>query len=149
MQPGFHAAFLPAVVLILTGGLHSGPEQARQAGGSHLAAGQVETILAFPAGSSPEGVALDSRGNIFVGQRSSPDGAATSGILRIVSNGTVSAFATLNVAAQPQAPGLLGLAVDPPGNVYAAVAYEARGLVGDASHLSIVAAVAPTSATIC
>jgi DNA-binding beta-propeller fold protein YncE len=122
MQPGFHTAFLPALVLILTGGLHSGPEQARQVGGSHLAAGQVETILALPAGSSPEGVALDSRGNIFVGQRPSPDGAATSEILRIIPDGTVSVFATLNVAAQPQAPGLLGLAVDPRGNVYAAVA---------------------------
>jgi len=122
MQPGFHAAFLPMVVLILTGGVHRAAEQARPVGGSHLAAGQVETILGLPAGSSPEGVALDRRGNIFVGQRPSPDGAATSEILRVAPDGSVSVFATLNVSAHPEAPGLLGLVVDGPGNVYAALA---------------------------
>lgn len=122
MQQRFHAAFLPALALVLTGGVHGAPEQARRVGGSHLPAGQVETILDFPAGSSPEGVAIDRRGNVLVGSRPSESGATTSEILQIAPDGTVAVFAIINVAADPEAPGLLGLALDAPGDVYVALA---------------------------
>ena len=121
MQLRFRAAFLPAVVLSLTGGVHGAPDQARRVGGSHLVAGQVDTILALPAGSSPEGVALDRRGNIFVGSRPSESGAMTSEILRLAPDGIVSVFATINVAADSDAPGLLGLALDARGDAYVAL----------------------------
>lgn len=122
MRPGLPAAFLSAVVLILTPALHGAVEQANRPRGPHLAAGEVKTILTLPGGSSPEGVALDLRGNILVGSRPSESGAATSDILRIAPDGTVSLFVTLAVDAIPEAPGLLGLAVAASGDVYAAVA---------------------------
>lgn len=121
MQLRFRAVFMPAAVLIVTCGVDGAPEQARRVGGSHLVAGQVNTILALPAGSSPEGVALDRRGNIFVGSRPSESGATTSEILRIAPDGIVSIFATINVAANLDAPGLLGLALDARGNAYVAL----------------------------
>ena len=121
MQPDSHAALLSAVVVML--GLHGGTAvEGGQMGGARLSAGQVETILTLPVGSSPEGVALDRHGNIFVGSRPSESGAATSDILRISPDGSVSVLATLAVAASPGTPGLLGLAIDGFGQIYAAVA---------------------------
>jgi sugar lactone lactonase YvrE len=62
----------------------------------------------------PEGIAIDKRGNIFVS-------FSILGVIdKIEPNGTVSEFAVLDPAvASPF--GVLGLAVDAPGNVYAAV----------------------------
>jgi sugar lactone lactonase YvrE len=80
-----------------------------------LAAGHVKTVIEYDrdAGQLPEGVAVDKTGNVYVSlaplgiiERMSPDGAVTT-------------FAALPPP-EPDGFGLLGLAVDAPGNVYAA-----------------------------
>lgn len=63
----------------------------------------------------PEGIAVDRRGNVWVSLASS----AT--IARISRQGEVERVAVLDPALFPQAQGALGLAVDAPGNVYAAL----------------------------
>ena len=83
-----------------------------------LLPGRVQTILSLPVGDSPEGIALDKHGNIYVGNRNRRAGEVSE-ILRITRDGAVSVFATLPVAV-PEAEGILGLATDPTGNVYAA-----------------------------
>ncbi len=84
-----------------------------------LLPGQVDLILSLPVGENPEGIALDQPGNIYVGNRRTDGAVRVNEILRITRDGTVSVFATLP-AAVPEAEGVLGLATDPIGNVYAA-----------------------------
>lgn len=80
------------------------------------AAGHVEPVVAFDAaaGELPESIAIDKRGNLYVS-------LATLGQIRKISHdGSQSVFATLSP------PGdfpfsVLGLAIDAPGHVYAAV----------------------------
>ena len=67
-------------------------------------------------------MALGPNGAIFVGSRRSEGGFIRWEILRIVRDGMVSVFATLDPAVSPGAPGLLNLALDPAGVVYAALA---------------------------
>jgi sugar lactone lactonase YvrE len=80
-----------------------------------LAGGHVTTLIQYDrdAGQLPEGIAVDKTGNVYVS-------LAPLGIIQKISrDGTVSTFAAL----PPPAPGgfgVLGLAVDAPGTVYAA-----------------------------
>lgn len=71
--------------------------------------GVVSPFATLPANSFPEGVAVDSSGNVYVAD----DG--TSQITRITPGGAVSLFATL-----PANSGPIGLAFDGSGNLYAA-----------------------------
>ena len=82
-----------------------------------LAEGHVTTVVTYnpAAGELPEGVAVDKVGNIYVTL------APLSKIQKISPDGTVSDFASLPPPT-PAGVGLLGLAVDAPGNVYAALA---------------------------
>lgn len=115
------ASATTTALLVLTAG-PGRAEQNRPVGASHLSAGEVVTILALPAGSSPEGVALGPNGNIFVGSGFPAGGFIRSEILRIAPDGIVTPFATLDTAVSTDAPGLLGLAAAPAGLVYAALA---------------------------
>lgn len=64
-------------------------------------------------GELPEGIAIDHRGNMYVSL------APLGEIRKYSRNGAESVFATFDM--DPEALGVLGLAVDQPGNVYAAV----------------------------
>ena len=93
-----------------------------------LAPGEVRPVLEFDFPSSPEGVAVDKRGNVYVGVRFFDFASLVtrSEIIRIRRNGRVSSFATLPDSAGVSAidpaagNGVLGLATDDQGNVYAA-----------------------------
>ncbi|HLE98601.1 MAG TPA: NHL repeat-containing protein [Gaiellaceae bacterium] len=77
------------------------------------AAGHVQTLISFdPATEHPEGLAVSKTGDILLSMTS------TGELRKISPDGTQSTLATL-----PAVPGFgpLGLAVDAPGNVYAAV----------------------------
>jgi sugar lactone lactonase YvrE len=78
-------------------------------------AAEIETLVSFDlgAGELPEGVAVDSRGNIFVSLT-----APVSEIRKIAPNGEQTTLVDLGIGGF----GPLGLAVDARGNVYAAAA---------------------------
>jgi len=88
---------------------------------SKLAPGTVENILSLPEGNSPEGVALDRQGNIYVGNRIFEGTNQIPEIIKITPSGTVSILAVLPVTENPEANSLLGLATDAQGSVYAAM----------------------------
>lgn len=94
-------------------------DNALLAAGKRLPPGRVETILPLPPGDSPEGIALDKHGNIYVSNRRTDATGRVSEIRRITPDGAVSVFATLP-SASPDASGVLGLITDPSDNVYAA-----------------------------
>lgn len=77
-----------------------------------LADGHVEPVYDYDPPFFPEGIAIDKRGNIFVSM------ANQSELRKITRDGTETTLATLPTGGF----GLLGLAVDAPGNVYAALA---------------------------
>lgn len=86
-----------------------------------LAPGDVRTTLELGFPNSPEGIAFDKRGNMFVGNRFL-DFAASKTLSRIIKvrrNGTMSTFATLPDL-DVSGIGVLGLVTDRRGNVYAA-----------------------------
>lgn len=85
-----------------------------------LPAGEVEQILDLPDGDLPEGITLDQRGNIFVGNRRASRGGIISEILKIEPDGSKSVLVTFGADFSPSDQNLLGLATDPTGNVYAA-----------------------------
>jgi sugar lactone lactonase YvrE len=82
-----------------------------------LAGDNVETLFTFNSalGELPEGVTVDKVGNVFVGL------APLSKIIKFSPDGEVMDFAYLP-SPTPFGLGLLGLAVDAPGNVYAGLA---------------------------
>ena len=88
------------------------------------APGEVGTILSLtPVIDMPEGIAVDHRGHLFLGNRRLAGEARVAEILEIAPDNTVSVFATLD----PSTPnafdaGLLGLAIDSRGDLYAALA---------------------------
>jgi len=87
----------------------------------HLAPGRVESVLPLTHLTDlPEGIAVDHQGNVYVGDRRLTGDRRTSEILRISPDNTVSVFATLGQAASEFDAGVLGLAVNPGGDVYAA-----------------------------
>ena len=92
--------------------------------GKQLAVGEAAVIFPFegdsPLVASPEGIACDRRGNLFVSLRTS-DGSSyvRNGIVKITPSGESSTLADLGPA-EPGCNGVLGLTTDPIGNVYAA-----------------------------
>lgn len=88
---------------------------------AQLATGRSEVVLSLSQGNRPEGIAVDRAGNLFVGNRQVGETTVVNEILRIGLDGTAAGFATLPESS-PGAQGLLGLTVDPVGNLYAALA---------------------------
>jgi hypothetical protein len=89
------------------------------------AAVDIEVVVDYDpaAGEQPEGVAVDKRGDVFLGL--GPLGE----IRKIGRDGSESTLATIPLP--PDAfPGVLGLAIDAPGNVYAAVSAGDAGTTG-------------------
>jgi hypothetical protein len=84
-------------------------------------AGKVELIMSFEVGDSPEGIAFDSKGNLFVGNRHPKPEGRSPQILKSIPDGSWSVFATLPLTVHPQAESLLGLVTDAQGSVYAAL----------------------------
>lgn len=80
--------------------------------------GEVEVVEAFDEGSGefPEGIAFDKRGHAYVTL------APLARVVRLAPDGSRSVFATLVPSLPEGAPGALGLAVDPKGRVYVALA---------------------------
>jgi hypothetical protein len=80
------------------------------------AAVDIEVVVDYDpaAGEQPEGVAVDQRGDVFLGL--GPLGE----IRKVGRDGSESTLATIPLAPDTF-PGVLGLAIDAPGNIYAAV----------------------------
>ena len=85
-------------------------------------AGQLTVSPPFTPGESPEGISFDHMGNLYVSNRHVEGGLHASEILHISRDGRRELVATLDPAVAPGAPGVLGLATDDRGNVYAALA---------------------------
>ena len=83
--------------------------------------GSVETILTLNEGNHPEGIAVDRQGNIYVANRSHETGGVLPVILKIAKDGTDAEYARLPLTTDPDAEGLLGLAVNPQDVLYAAL----------------------------
>ncbi|MGA7305883.1 MAG: SMP-30/gluconolactonase/LRE family protein [Rhodothermales bacterium] len=82
-------------------------------------ASYLGSLISFPLGESVEGIAIDRRGNMYVGKRTW--GASTiSQIVRVERDGTASLVADLPTSG-PGTTGVLGLVTDPSGRVYAAM----------------------------
>lgn len=98
--------------------------QASSAPVPKLHAGQTESLLELrPLIDMPEGIAIDHRGHIFVGNRRLENRTRVSEILEIALDGTVTVFATLDPAVVDEfGTGVLGLAFDSRGDLYAALA---------------------------
>jgi sugar lactone lactonase YvrE len=95
------------------------PDLARAS--KHLGAGQVESVLPLtPVTDLPEGIAVSRQGDIYVGVRRLTGDRRISRILRIAPDDIVAVFATLGPSGGELDAGVLGLAVDPRGDVYAA-----------------------------
>ena len=90
------------------------------AAAAQLDVGEADTTLAMADGNHPEGIAVDQDGVIYVGNRYINDqGLQAAEIFTIDTDGTVALYAELP-ASFPAASGLLGLGVDPGGDVFAA-----------------------------
>lgn len=90
--------------------------------GSLLAAvlGEVETYLELPNGNRPEGIAFDRHGNLYFGNRFAAAGGGTASELRMITPDGMLDTVVATFAASPRN-GLLGVATDLAGNVWAAV----------------------------
>jgi sugar lactone lactonase YvrE len=87
----------------------------------HVAPGRVQSVLPLThLIDMPEGIAVNHQGDIFVGNRRLAGEQRMSEILRIAPDNTVSVFATLGLATPDFDGGVLGLAADPQGDLYAA-----------------------------
>jgi sugar lactone lactonase YvrE len=87
------------------------------------AVGEARVILPLPEGNHPEGIAIDPRGEIYVGNRRNDREHVVSEVLALGPDGSVSTLAVLAEldTEDPGGSGVLGLAVDSRGNVYAAL----------------------------
>jgi hypothetical protein len=89
----------------------------------HLASGRVESVMPLTRETDlPEGIALNRQGDIFVGNRRLNGDQRVSEILRITPDNSVSVFARLVLSTLDFDRGVLGLAVDGDGDLYAAFA---------------------------
>ena len=84
--------------------------------------GQVKNILPLVYGNNPEGIITDKDGNVYVGNRYYVNDNRLAEIVRIRPGGSHNVFAKLPSTAVPGAEGLLGLAIDNDGNLYAGLA---------------------------
>ena len=88
-----------------------------------LAVGEARMIFPLREGNHPEGIALDPRGTIYVGNRRDDGEHVVSEVLAIAGDGSASTLAVLAELEtdDPGGSGVLGLATDARGNVYAAL----------------------------
>lgn len=95
-------------------------------GTTALAPGQVSQVLALrPLIDMAEGIAIDRRGHIFISNRRLENDKRVCEILEIGLDGTVTEFATLDPGSVDAFNrGVLGLAFDKRGNLYAALATQ-------------------------
>jgi sugar lactone lactonase YvrE len=107
--------FLAAITL---GALEAagGPTQA-----ADLLPGQARFVLRLDPDDSPEGIAVAPDGTVYVGNRYPTEEGLGAQILRIGDDGHVSVLTTFAPTASPFAFGILGLALDAGGDVYAAL----------------------------
>jgi sugar lactone lactonase YvrE len=94
--------------------------------------GSVESVLDLtPVIDMPEGIAIGRDGTIFLGNRRLEGDERVSELLAIAPGGDVSTIAVLDMGAPPDFDfGVLGLAVNPRGDIYAAVASGNRATHG-------------------
>lgn len=115
-------------------GAASAPPGALVAAAGPLPSGSVgapQSLAAF--GEHPEGIAFDRHGTMYVGMRTddlAEGGLLTSQVLKVSPGGRVSVFATLPATDVFEANGVLGLATDRDGNVYAAHDTRVRATKG-------------------
>lgn len=120
--------FLLAMVIQVVVGAALSPSASAQ----NIPVGEVRSVIEFaddvvpaptPTGfayvTTPEGIASDRQGNLYVGNRSFTPGGIVSVIVKISPDGTATTIAELPTA-DFSATGVLGLAVDPGGEIYAA-----------------------------
>ncbi len=86
-----------------------------------LRRGEVETLLTLPEGNRPEGIAVSHRGAVYVGNRIYDGPTINNQILAVNNDGVATVFAPLPPSSS-MSQGLLGLAIDRWGNIYAALA---------------------------
>ena len=84
--------------------------------------GQVKNVLPLVYGNNPEGIITDKDGNVYVGNRYYVNDKRQAEIIKIRPDGSNNVFAKLPATAVPGAEGLLGLAMDNSGNLYAGLA---------------------------
>lgn len=111
------------LVQLVTGAASAPPSAARVAAGplSSGSVGEPQSLAAF--GEHPEGIAFDRHGTMYVGMRTddlAEGGLLTSRVLKVSPGGRVSVLATLPATDDVEANGVLGLATDRDGTVYAA-----------------------------
>jgi hypothetical protein len=112
-------AFLLLVVGLVAGVVMALPASADK---------HARTVITYDAaaGELPEGIAFDRSGNMYVSL------APLGQVRKYTPKGAESLFASFDMA--PDALGVLGLAADRPGNVYAAVPSDLRGNPGRLAH---------------
>lgn len=99
-----------------------GPGSVVEGSARPLAPGQVERVLELtPRIDRLEGIAIDRRGNLFLGNDRLEGDVRVSEILQISPEGVTTVFATLNPTTDLINGGVAGLAVSPQGDVYAAL----------------------------
>lgn len=88
-----------------------------------LAPGQVEAVYSFAEGESPEGIAIDRQGHLYVSLRGqTEDGVRASSVVKIdPQGGAIEVLATLDSDVPEALPGALGVAVGFKGSVYVAL----------------------------
>lgn len=127
----FTAAAVCILGLLITQRVFGLPElDLGMASSKEVNPGEVKTILELPEGDSPEGIALDRRGNIYVSNRRLEGETRVPEILRISPNGSVSVLADFPAITNASEETLLGLTTDMDGNVYAAFESSDHSLNG-------------------
>ncbi len=100
------------------------PAGAAASGGHWLPVGDAQSFLRLDPGNHPEGIAVGDRGIVYLGNRRDDGEHFVSEILAIARDGSVSTvarLAELELDGNPGDDGVLGLAIDSRGAVYAAV----------------------------
>jgi len=105
---------IPALLVLATT-LSGGPLLAQG-----LGPGEVQDVFALPAGNNPEGVAVAPDGDLYVTNRYYQGGLRFGELLKVDAAGNTRLVTTFE-GTPVQATGLLGLAVDRDGNVFAAL----------------------------
>lgn len=129
LSPVFWAGQAVFVASLLIGCQGAGGPSSVEETGSYLegaarplATGQVETVLELTPGTDLlEGIAIDRQGNLFLGNRRLEGDVRVSEILQISPEGVTTVFATLDGPADNFDQGVVGLAVSPQGDLFAAV----------------------------